>query len=205
MTTQTMDTFAAIEARRSVKHYDPNHEMSEAEQKKLFEAAILSPTSFNIQNWRFVNVQDKALREEICAASWYQAQVKEASMLVLVCADLNATDDRPERYWANAPKEVSEKLVPMITGFYKEKDELRRDEAMRSVGIASQTLMLAAKAMGYDSCPMIGFDPQKVAELIKLPDSHLIGLMITIGKAAQPARERGGQLPLEEVLVTDRF
>ena len=66
-------------------------------------------------------------------------------------------------------------------------------------------MMLAAKAMGYDSCPMIGFDPKKVAEIIKLPDSHIVGLMLTIGKASQPARERGGQLPLEEVLVTDTF
>lgn len=204
-TTQTMDTFAAIEARRSVKHYDADHKMSDDEVKKLFEATILSPTSFNIQNWRFVNVADKALREQVWEASWKQAQVKDASLLVLICADLNATDDRPERYWANAPEEVSSKLVPMITGFYKDNEQLRRDEALRSVGIASQTMMLAAKAMGYDSCPMIGFDPKKVAEIIKLPDSHIVGLMLTIGKAAQPARERGGQLPLEEVLVTDTF
>lgn len=204
-TTQTMDTFSAIEARRSVKHYDAEHEMSETEVKKLFEATILSPTSFNIQNWRFVNVVDKALREQIWEASWKQAQVKDASLLILICADLNATDDRPERYWANAPEEVSSKLVPMITGFYKDNEQLRRDEALRSVGIASQTMMLAAKAMGYDSCPMIGFDPKKVAEIIKLPENHMIGLMLTIGKAAQAARERGGQLPLEEVLVTDTF
>lgn len=203
--TQTMDTFATIEARRSVKHYDANHKISDDEVKKLFEATILSPTSFNIQNWRFVNITDKALRERVWEASWKQAQVKDASLLILICADLNATDDRPERYWANSPEEVSSKLVPMITGFYKDNEQLRRDEALRSVGIASQTLMLAAKAMGYDSCPMIGFDPNKVAEIIKLPDSHIIGLMLTIGKASQPARERGGQLPLEEVMVTDTF
>jgi nitroreductase len=48
---------------------------------------------------------------------------------------------------------------------------------MRSCGIAGQTIILAAKAMGYDTCPMIGFDPQKVAELIKLPDDHVIYLL----------------------------
>jgi len=76
---------------------------------------------------------------------------------------------------------------------------------MRSCGIAAQTLMLAAKAMGYDSNPMIGFDPQQVAELIHLPEDHVIAMMLVVGKAAQPARVRGGQLPLEEVMFVDRF
>jgi nitroreductase len=65
--------------------------------------------------------------------------------------------------------------------------------------------MLAAKALGYDSCPMIGFDPARVATLINLPEDHVIGLMVTVGKAATEARPRSGQLALEEVVVTDRF
>ncbi len=76
---------------------------------------------------------------------------------------------------------------------------------MRSMGIAAQTIMLAAKAMDYDSCPMIGFEPDKVAELINLPDDHVIGLMIAVGKAAKPARPKPGQLPLEQVVVRDKY
>ena len=53
-----MNTFEAIETRRSVKHYDPKHRMTDKEIEKLLSAAILSPTSFNIQNWRFVSVVD---------------------------------------------------------------------------------------------------------------------------------------------------
>ncbi len=52
---------------------------------------------------------------------------------------------------------------------------------------------------------MIGFDPVKVAELINLPDDHVIGLMIAVGKAAQPPLPKLGQLPLDEVIVRDRF
>ena len=59
----------------------------------------------------------------------------------------------------------------MIPSFYGKNEQLQRDEAMRSVGIAAQTLMLAAKDMGYDSCPMIGFDPVKVSEIINLRKS----------------------------------
>ena len=76
---------------------------------------------------------------------------------------------------------------------------------MRSCGIAGQTLMLAAKAMGYDTCPMIGFDPQQVAEIIQLPADHVIGFMIAVGKAIKPARDRAGQLPLAEVVMRNHF
>ncbi|MFU8848428.1 MAG: nitroreductase family protein [Opitutales bacterium] len=199
-----MDTISAIRERRSVKHFDPHHEMTEAEINGLLELALLSPTSFNMQNWRFVVVNDQAKKDAICAAAWNQAQVKEASITVLICADLNAHIGG-ERYWGNAPQPVQDMLVPMIEPFYKDNPQLQRDEAMRSVGIAAQTLMLAAKAMGYDSCPMIGFDAVKVGEIIALPDQHLIGMMLTIGKAVKDANVRGGQLPYEEVVFRDSF
>ena len=204
-TTQTLDTFSAIMQRRSVKYYDPDYRMSEAEVNKLLELALLSPTSFNMQNWRFVVVQDQALKEEIWLASWKQNQIKDASLLLVLCADLNAHERNPERYWANAPEQVSAAIVPMIKGFYKDNAQLQRDEAMRSTGIAAQTLMLAAKAMGYDSCPMVGFDPKKVAEIIKLPEDHIISMLLPIGKAKEAARERAGQLALSEVVITNTF
>jgi nitroreductase len=200
-----MQTFEAIETRRSVKHYDPNHTMPEADLQKLMSAAILSPTSFNMQNWRFVAVKNPEVREQIKGVAWGQAQVTEASLLLVLCANLNAHQESPERYWADAPKAAQDVLVPMIPKFYAGNEQLQRDEAMRSIGIASQTIMLAAKDMGYDSCPMIGFDPTKVAQIIELPEHHAIGMIITIGKALKPASVRGGQLPLSEVLFTDKF
>jgi nitroreductase len=200
-----MDFFAAAQARRSVKHYDPDHQISAAEQEKLLSTTLLAPTSFNIQNWRFVVVQDKALRQQLRAAAWDQAQVTEASLLVIIAADLKSWDKQPERYWRNAPEATRNWLVGAIRQFYQGREQVQRDEAMRSAGLAAQTLMLAAKAMGYDSCPMIGFDPEAVAKLINLPADHVIGLMVAVGKAKEPARERGGQLPIEEVVVRDRF
>lgn len=200
-----MDTLSAIQERRSVKHYDPEHRMSESEIQTLLEQVILSPTSFNIQNWRFVVVEDTEIRQKIRAAAWDQAQVTDASILVILCADLKSWQREPERYWRNAPEETQKMLVPMIVQFYEGKEQLQRDEAMRSCGIAGQTLMLAAKAMGYDSCPMIGFAPEKVAEIINLPPDYVISFIIAVGKAIQPARPRGGQLPLEEVVIKNQF
>ncbi len=200
-----MQTTETIRSRRAIKHFDPSHSITETEIKTLFETTILSPTSFNIQNWRFVVVTDLEVKKQLRAAAWDQAQVTEASIVVLICADLQAWARQPERYWANAPEDVRNTLVPMIGDFYKGREQLQRDEAMRSVGIAAQTLMLTAKDMGYDSCPMIGFDSVKVAEIIKLPTEHVIGMMVTVGKALKPARERGGQLKLEEVVFENSF
>ncbi len=199
-----MDTTTAIRERRSVKHYDPTHRMSEAEIRELLELALLSPTSFNMQNWRFVVVTDQEKKDALRAASWNQAQVSEASVTILLCADLHSYKGG-ERYWEYAPQPVKEMIVPMIAPFYESNASLQRDEAMRSIGIAGQTIMLAAKAMGYDSCPMIGFDAAKVAQIINLPENHIVGMMIPVGKALKPANPRGGQLPYEEVVFRDEF
>jgi len=199
-----MDTFAAIEQRRSVKHFDQAHTMTDEEIRKLLGLAILSPTSINVQNWRFVVARDPALRRQMRAAAWDQAQVTDASIWILLCADLKAFKKRPERYWSTAPPAVAQMMVQML-GTYEGQDQMQRDEAFRSCGIAAQTIMLAAKAMGYDSCPMGGFDFGAVGRLINLPVDHVIVMAVAVGKALQPARPRGGQLPLDEVLIFDRF
>lgn len=200
-----MHTFDAVKERRSVKHYDPNHKLSDEEIEKLMSLAVLSPTSFNIQNWRFVMVKDPEIRKEIRSASWDQAQVTDASLLLVICADLKSWKKNPSQYWKDAPKEAQDFLVPAMGKFYEGKEQLQRDEAMRSCGIVAQTLMLVAKSMGYDSNPMIGFDPQKVAEIIDLPDEHVISMLMVIGKQTKPAMSRGGQLPLSDIVFTDRF
>jgi len=200
-----MNVTQAIVERRSVKAYDPQHKMSEEEIAKLMSLAMLSPTAFNIQNWRFVVVTDPALRKEIRAASWDQAQVEDASILIVLTADLHAWKKQPERYWANAPKPVQDYLVPAIGQYYSGKEQVQRDEAMRSCGMAAMTIMLAAKEMGYDTCPMDGFDFDAVAKLLNLPDDHTPVMFVVVGKALKEAQPRGGQLPINEVVVYNKF
>lgn len=200
-----MDTVTAIQTRRSVKQFDPGHRLSEQEIEQLLSLALLSPTAFNIQHWRFVMVRDPALRQQIKEVAWNQSQVTDASLLIVLCADLQAWQKQPERYWRNAPQPAQDFLLPAIHNYYAGKPQVQRDEAMRSCGMAAQTLMLAAKAMNYDSCPMDGFDFEQVGALINLPADHVIGLFVAIGKPLQPAQPRGGQLPLAEVIITDRF
>ncbi|MEX1042447.1 MAG: nitroreductase family protein [Pirellulaceae bacterium] len=200
-----MDTFDAIYQRRSIKHYDPAHRMTEEEIQKLMDSALQSPTSFNIQHWRFVLVRDNALRQELKGAAFGQNQVTDASILLILTADVKSFEKAPERYWANAPAETTAMMVKMLVGIYDGKEQLQRDEAMRSLGIAAQTIMLAAKALGYDTCPMVGYNPDKVADIINLPEDHVLGMMITVGKAIKEAWPKPGQLPLNEVVIQNRF
>jgi len=200
-----MNVSQAILERRSIKAYDPQHQMSEDEIGKLMSLAILSPTAFNIQNWRFVVVTDPALRKEIRAVSWDQAQVEEASLLVVLTADLHAWAKQPERYWENASKPVQDYLVSAIDQYYAGNELVQRDEAMRSCGMAAMTIMLAAKEMGYDTCPMDGFDFDAVAKLLNLPADHTPVMFVVVGKALQQAQPRGGQLPINEVVVYNKF
>jgi nitroreductase len=200
-----MDIKQAIVERRSVKHYDTTHEMTEAEIEELMQHAILSPTAFNIQHWRFVRVKDKVKRQQMQDASYGQVQVSEASLLLVICADLNAWEKQPERYFKNAPAEVQGILLPAIENYYTNHHQAQRDECFRSASIAAMNIMLMAKGMGYDSCPMDGFDFDKVAKIIELPHDHIVTMLITIGKKKLEAKPRSGQLPLNEVFFTDSF
>jgi len=189
-----MNTLDAIYARRAVKQYDPTHELSAEEERTLLQAAMQSPTSFNMQHWRFVLVKDKALRAQVREAAWGQPQITDASLLIVLTAEL--------RPWSQPDSHAAR---DMIISFYEGNPQLQRDEVMRSVGIAGQTLMLAAKAMGYDSCPMIGFEADKVARLINLPADHAIGMIVVVGKAVQEPTPKRDKLTLDEVVVVDRF
>lgn len=200
-----MDVFEAIEARRAVKQFDPNHRMTEEEVTRLMSAAQMAPTAFNIQNWRFVVVRDPELRKQIREVSWGQPQVTDASVLVIMAADLKSWEKGPERYWGNVPKEVQDFIVPAIDQYYRGREEVQRDETMRSCGLAAQTIMLAAQAMGYDSCPMDGFDFDAVGKLINLPDDHVIAMFVAVGKRSKDPYPRPDLLPLNDVVVNDRF
>lgn len=179
--------------------------MTKDEINQLLEAAILSPTSYNIQNWRFVIVTKQELKDQLCALSYGQRQVAESSLVIILCADLKAWDKDPERYWINTPEEQRKSIAKAIRQSYTGNPTLEKDEAMRSCGFAAQTIMLAAKSMGYDTCPMEGFDFAKVGKLINLPFDHIISMMVVVGKKAKDASPRGGQLALSEVIFENIF
>lgn len=200
-----MDVFEAIETRRAIKKFDSTYKMSSEDVQKLMEHVILAPTSYNQQNWRFVYVTDQDVKEKISVAARGQAQPKDGSLVVVLCGDMTAWKTEPLRYWKNHPTEKQETVKASLERKYDGNPQNQRDEAVRSCGMAAQTIMLAARQMGLDSCPMVGFEYDDLAKVINLPDEHLIVMMVVVGKRAEDASQRGGQLPLDQVAFENSF
>ncbi|MCW8964415.1 MAG: nitroreductase family protein [Gammaproteobacteria bacterium] len=200
-----MTVSEAIQARRATKHFDSEHVMSDEEFETLISHATLSPTAFNIQHWRFVRVNDRSLRQQIAGAAWDQPQVTDASLLLVLTMDVQAWQKEPERYWQDAPQEARDFILPALEAYYLDKPQVQRDEAMRSGGLVAMNMMLMAQQMGYDSCPMDGFDFDKVAELIKLPEDHLICMMLAIGKQSKDSWPRLSRLPQSEIVIENHY
>ncbi len=164
---RAMETLVAIAKRRSIKKFDSEHRLTAAEIERLMETVILSPTAYNIQNWRFVVITDADQKQEMRDIGWNQEQFSHCSALIIVCGDRNAYDQETERYWAHAPAETRDMLVGMIKQNYGANPAAQRDE--------------------------------------NLPAEHDIIMAVAVGKALEPARERGGQLPMNEVVRKDSF
>ena len=200
-----MDTGEAINTRRAIKKFDSAYKMTLQQVNSLMELAIRSPTSYNQQNWRFITVTDQSVKEQISKAARGQAQPSDGSLVIILCGNMNAWKQDPFRYWKNSTLEKQEHVKKAMHAKYAENPQNQRDEAIRSCGFAGQTIMLSARHMGLDSCPMVGFEYDELAKIIHLPDDHLIVLMIVVGKAVEPASPRGGQLPLDEVVFKNNF
>jgi len=85
-----MEFSEIVQQRRSVKSYDPEKTISHAELRELFDEVVLSPSSFNLQNWTFIAVKDSAMKKKLKEAAWGQSQMEDCSVAVLVCGKLDA-------------------------------------------------------------------------------------------------------------------
>ena len=194
-----MDFSQIVAQRRAVKFYDPEHEITDAELRNLFSKVTLTPSSFNLQHWRFVVVRDPKRKAKLREAALGQEQVETASAVVVVLGKLDAHLDAPQIY-ADVPGETQDTLLPMIERAYAGKPALQRDEAIRSASLAAMTLMYAAGEMGYAIGPMTGFDPQAVAKLIGAGENYVPVMLVVVGKPVGETRRRPTRLPTGEVV-----
>jgi nitroreductase len=195
----------SIPVRRVVKHFDPDHKIAKKTREKLLSTALYSLSSFKIRNWHFVVIEDSEQRKQIRKASWDQKQITDASMLIILCTDLKAWEQESLHCWHPARESFHEFITPDLQSHYSNLDQMQRDEVMRSCGIAAEAIMLTAQSLGYDSCPVDGFDFDTVAELINLPENHAVCMFVAIGKSIGEALPLEDNLPMEEVVVTDTF
>lgn len=194
-----MDVAQAILSRRSIKSFDPDHEIDDATLTDIFALVTRAPSSFNLQHWRFVVVRDPARRDRLQSASYGQKHVGEASAVVVVAGKLDAHEDAARVQQHVPDEEQRAGLVKLIRGYYAGKPQFQRDEAIRSASLAAMTLMLVARAKGLATCPMIGFDPKKVRAIVGLEDPCFPVMLVVLGKATGEPFPTS-RLPLAEVV-----
>jgi nitroreductase len=194
-----MEFSEIVQRRFSVKSYDPEKGISDAELRELFDEVVLSPSSFNLQHWTFVAVKDPAIKKELKGAAWDQSQMEDCSVAVLVCGKLDAYKEAPKIY-KEAPGEIQKKVLPMIQSFYGDNHQLQRDEAIRSASLASMTLMYGATNRGWGACPMIGFDPDAVSKILKLTPNIVPVMFVVLGHQKDAPRPRSYRHPVEDVV-----
>ncbi len=198
-----MTLLEVLKRRRAVKHYDPDHRLSDAELRRLLTAGALAPSSFNMQNRHFVCVTDPQIKARLSSVSWGQEQVRDASVVFVITGNRNAYKT-PDRYVRNAPTAVRERFEMMLPKFYAD-DRMARDEDCRSVALAAMNVMLMATEMDYESCPMIGFQPAEVSKILGLPDDHEPLMFVVVGRGSKAPSDRLGLLSLEEIASLDHF
>ena len=200
-----MDTIQAIYERRSIKLFDQGHVMPDETFEKLIMAARQAPSSYNLQHTRLVHITNDEIKKEISKAAYDQPQVLSSSVLFLIVGDTRAWEKNPARCWKNAPEQVQKFILDSIPTFHKAQPWIARDEAIRSGALTAMTLMLAAKSLGDDSCPMIGFNQEEVKKIVSLPMDFVPVMLLPIGKGIKPPNPKPGFIPMEEFLIKDRF
>lgn len=199
-----------IRERHSVRKYDPSWKISDEEIKQILGEAILAPSSSNLQPWRFIVINDQQLKEKLLPIANNQQQVVDASAVIAVLGDVEAYRNVETIYDQAVdagfmPLEVRDMMVKYITHGYPNMGQERLKEiALIDGGLISMQLMLTAKARGYDTVPMGGYDDLAFRELFQVPERYATVMLIAIGKASVEGRP-SARLPLEYVTNWNGF
>ncbi|QDH22990.1 nitroreductase family protein [Saccharibacillus brassicae] len=206
------DLTTLIRNRHSAIKFMPDTPISRQELSEIFEGVKLAPSAFNLQHTRYAAVTDEATVENIYQASGGQYKIKLASAVIAVFGDTQAhthVADMNEGFLALGIIDRSEfdTTVRDVTEFYERRGEtFQRDEAIRNASLSAMMFMLIAKDKGWDTCPMIGFDPDAVREAVGAPDNLTPVMLIAIGQEdTSKRRPRGYRKPVSEFVTFDRF
>ncbi|WP_424766469.1 nitroreductase family protein [Paenibacillus sp. sgz302251] len=202
--------FDVLNSRHSVRKYDSNATISEEELREILEMATKAPSSSNMQPWRFLVVTDPELKQKLHPIAFNQQQVVEASAVIIVLADLEMYRLSDKIYGASVEagymtEEVANNFIKNSTEMYSALPEERRKEiVVFDTGLVAMQLMLTARAKGYDTVPMGGYNRDQVKELFHISDRYLPTLMLPIGKAAAEAHPTS-RLTVDDVTSFNKF
>ena len=193
-------TGKAAESRRSIRQYEASA-IPEADVRQLLRLAGKAPSAYNAQPWRFVVVQDEALKSQLSAAAYGQQQIVRAPATIVMYSDMQSALERmPESVHPDLPQDKRDAAVESFRGtFATQSVEERETWGVGQSNIALGYLLLLAESMGFATSPMLGFDPEKVKSLLGLPAHVRIPALVSIG---YPAEEgfRPHRLPSESLV-----
>lgn len=204
------DFITVAKERRSVRQYDAEYVMTEEEIREILEIAIQAPSSSNLQPWRFLVIQDKQTQQELLPIANNQQQIVDASAVIAVLADIEGYKNAERIYGELVNKgimknEIKEPYVASILHNYGNfSAEKALSVAMIDGGLVSMQIMLAAKAKGYDTVPMGGFDEAKFVDAFNVPENFKPVMLISLGKGTKAGFEKV-RLPLDTILTWNKF
>jgi nitroreductase len=208
--TKPLDVPSAITQRRSIKSFKPDP-ISPELLKQLVELTVAAPSSYNIQDWRIVIVQDEAQKAALSAAAWNQKQIVEAPVTFVFAADATAGEqDLTAIYeqgiqtgaWTEGTVNYFKTAIPQHQAGLGDK---RREYAIKDAIIAATHLVLAAESLGLSTCFMNGWIEEKVKEVIGAADNPdiAIAVLVPVGYAAESRRDPG-RLPFAYNVFVDK-
>lgn len=199
-----------IQERRSVRHYDPTFKISQQELKDILAEATLAPSSSNMQPWRFMLFDDPTLQQQLLPIASHQQQIVDASAVIAVMGDLEYIRNADPIYNSLVDigymtPEIKETLVSHLTQRLAARDpQYIKDILIFDCGLASMQLMLAAKAHGYDTVTMAGYDREQFVAAFDIPQRYYPLVLIAIGKASEPGHP-STRLPVDDVIFWNGF
>lgn len=207
-TIQTLENNGVIDtilSRRATKYYDPTAILTDDQIQELVRLGTTAPTSFHMQNWRFIAVRSQEAKAKLSPIAWNQPAIKDAAVTFIICGQLADSSVIPERLRPVVEAGIMpEKLIPdweiPARDLYANYPERQRDEAIRSGTIGATTMMYIASCWGLGSTPMIGFDPEEVHREFGLADNEIPVLLLSVGPERQGNWIQKPRRPITEVL-----
>lgn len=188
--------------RTSIRHYDPNVVISKEKLKELLKIAGKAPSAWNLQHWHFVVFHSQTAKERLLPIANHQQQIVDSSAVVAVLGDLQANQKTNDVYQplvdeGHMTEEIKKTLAGQIERAYQNQ-QFARDAAFTNASLGAMQLILAAKAEGYDTCPIGGFDKKAFMKEFNISERYIPVMLITIGKALKPAH-KSNRLPVEQL------
>ena len=196
-----MNYLEILKFRHACKIFDESKKIGAGEFDFILEAGRLSPSSTGLEQWDFLVVQNKELREKIKAVSWNQAQITSCSHLVVILAKIKEIKvgssyvDKMIARRANKEPEMIAARQKFYNDFllsnFKNDDELTFQWSHEQCMIAATNMMNAAASLGIDSCPIEGFDRHALNEILGLDESEKrVAIVVPFGYRLNPQPEK---------------